>query len=136
MATSLSLSRKLAAPISTVQRRRQRLEENHLEQSCSLKVHKFGWSTAVVFVSTNSRAIESVAKEILEIDDSVTLVTQMVGADTIDLKVDVLFKSRPQLQFLLERIKSLNGVNSIFWSEPVQILGKNSKCYEMMLESV
>lgn len=135
-ATSLSLSEELAAPMSTVQRRRQRLEESLLEQSCSLKVDKFGWGTAIIFVSINGRTIASVAEEILKMDDMVTLVTQMVGAGSMDLKVDVLFKSRPQLQSLLERIKSISNVNDIVWSEPVRVLGKNSKCYEMMLNSI
>src|SRR5690554_6417282 len=41
--SSLKLSRELDIPLSTVQRRRKRLEELLLETSYVLKVDKFGW---------------------------------------------------------------------------------------------
>ncbi len=133
--TSRSLGDELSAPMSTVTRRRQRLEENLIDRSCTLKADKFGWGNAVVLVSVNSRPLESVAEEIL-MDDMVNQVTHMVSSGNMDLKVDVLFKSRQELQSMLERIKSVDGVESVVWSEPVRVLGKNNRCYEKMLDSV
>lgn len=63
--SSLKLSRELDIPLSTVQRRRKRLEESFLETSYVLKGEKFGWRRATLFLSTQNGLTSSVVKELL-----------------------------------------------------------------------
>jgi len=133
--SSLMLSRELGIPLSTVQRRRKRLESHLVERHYSLKVEKFGWRIATLFVSTTNGKTAIVGKDILEMSNTVTSVTRTLGENTIDIKAEVIFRTNQELLLLIDRIKSCDGVRNVFWSESVESVGRNNDCYQKVLDS-
>lgn len=123
--SSLSLSRKLEIPLTTVQRRRKRLESEFLEVSYSLRLDRLGWRKADLLVSTHKGMTSSVGKELLG-HNAVTRVSKAIGEHTIDLHAEAVFKSNKDLLNVVEWVKSLEGVRDIVWTEPVELVGKNS----------
>ena len=123
--SSLALSRRLEIPLTTVQRRRKRLESEFLEVSYSLKLDKLGWRRAELFISTHNGMTSAVGKELLN-HSSITRVAKSIGEHTIDLRADSVFKSNKDLLSVIEWIKSLEGVRDVAWTEAVEMIGKNS----------
>lgn len=134
--SSLSLSRQLDIPLSTIQRRRSRLEEHIVDINYSLKLKGLGWRTATLFVAVSNGKADLVGKEILEMTDMVSSVTRIMGEDGMDLKLEVIFKKTEEYLSLVDHIKTLGAVEKIFCGESVNLIGRSSKCYERIIESV
>ena len=132
---SLELSRELGIPLSTIQRRRKRLEDNLIERSYSLKAEFFGFRTATLFIATSDGKTLSVGKEVLEMDSAVTSVTRTLGENAMDLKADVVFRNNSDLLALIELVKSRDGVRDVCWSESIELIGRSSKPYKVVIES-
>ena len=122
--SSLKLSRELNIPLSTIQRRRKRLQDSLIETRYSLKIEKLGWRNATLLISTASGKIETIGQEILDMSDLVSSVTRAMGASTFDLRVEVIFKTNTDLMMLIDRIKSTEGVSGLIWSESLKLIGK------------
>ena len=122
--SSLSLSRKLEIPLTTIQRRRKRLESEFLEVAYSLKLEKLGWRKADLLVSTSKGTSPNVGKELLT-HSSITRVCRSIGEHTIDLHAEIVFKDNTELLNVIEWIKSLDGTKDVIWTEPVELMGKN-----------
>jgi len=134
--SSLKLSSELNIPLSTVQRRRKRLEGAFLETSYSLKLEKFGWRTATLYVSTQNGMTSAIGKELLSWQKSVTAVYRTMGENTVDLKLDTTFRDNAELLDRIEMIKSLNGVKNVFWSESIELLGKNNNHFDLVVDGI
>jgi len=133
--SSLALSRKLEIPLTTIQRRRKRLESEFLEVAYSLKLEKLGWRTADLLISTSKGVASSIGKELLT-HNSITRVCRSIGEHTIDLHAEIVFKSNTELLNVIERIKALDGVKDVVWTEPVEVVGKkDSHALEDILKS-
>jgi DNA-binding Lrp family transcriptional regulator len=132
---SLALSKELDIPLSTIQRRRKRLEDNLIERSYSLKAGVFGFRTATLFISTSDGKTMSIGKEILEMDGAVTSVTRTLGENAMDLRAEVVFKNNSDLLALIEQIKSLDGVRDVCWSESIELVGRNNRPYRVIIEA-
>lgn len=134
--SSLMLSRELDIPLSTVQRRRKKLESDFLEFYYLPKVEKLGWHTALVFISLNSGTANVVGKELLSWEDSVMRVARTMGDERTDLVAEVVFRDNKNLLDICDSIKSIPSVRSIFWTELVAEIGKNTACFESMIDSI
>lgn len=132
--SSLTLSKNLDIPLSTVQRRRKRLEANLLDETYSLKLDKFGLRSAVLFITTSSASTELIGREILSWDNEVESVKRCIGENSIDLQVEVVFESNKELLTIIERIKAVEGVTKVSWSEAIKMIGRNSKIYERAIQ--
>ena len=122
--SSLVLSRKLEIPLTTIQRRRKRLESEFLEVAYSLKLEKLGWRNADLLISTSRGKASYIGKELLT-HNSITRVCRSIGEHTIDLHAEIVFKDNTELLNVIEWIKSLDGVKDVVWTEPVELMGKN-----------
>lgn len=134
--STLALSRQLDIPMSTIQRRRVRLEKNVIDMNYMLKLKALGWRTGTLLVSASDGKADLLGKQILEMDDMVASVTRIVGENTMDLKVEVVFKKTEEFLLLIDRIKSLGGEKKMFWGESVNLIGRNIKCYQRVIESL
>ena len=123
--SSLALSRKLDIPLTTIQRRRKRLESEFLEVAYTLRLDKLGWRKADLLVATYKGTTSAVGKDLLS-NNAITRVCRSIGEHTIDLHAEVVFKNNTELLNTIEWIKSLDGVKDVIWTEPVQEVGKNS----------
>ena len=64
---SSSISKELGVPITTIRRRRKRLESEFLKSYYVLDVDKFGWRRVDFFISIKNGKIKSVANKMQEI---------------------------------------------------------------------
>lgn len=134
--SSLMLSRELDIPLSTVQRRRKRLEADFLEASYSPKLEKLGWRVAMLFVQTEKGNTVGIGREILSWKESTLRVWRAIGAETTDIITEVIFKDNRDLMHIIERVKAVKGVTGLSWVELVSTLGKNEQCYESIIDKM
>lgn len=134
-ASSLTLSKNLDIPLSTVQRRRKRLEANLLDEVYSLRMDKFGLRSAALFITTCKGSIELIGREILSWDNEVVSVKRCIGENSVDLQAEIVFESNKELLTIIERIKSIEGVTNVSWSEAVKVIGRNTGIYERALRT-
>ena len=118
-----SISAKLGIPVTTIRRRRKRLESKFLKIHYVLDIEKFGWRRVDFFVSIRNGMVNAVAKKLMEWDD-VTYVGKSIGEHTIDLRVETIVKDNSVLLDLLEQIKGMEGVKDVVWSEIVSVVGR------------
>jgi DNA-binding Lrp family transcriptional regulator len=118
-----SISAKLGLPVSTIRRRRKRLENKFLKIQYVLDIEKFGWRRVDFFISIKNGMVNNVAKKLMELND-VTYVGKSIGEHTIDLRVEAIVKDNSVLLDLLEQIKGMEGVKDVVWSEIVSVIGR------------
>ena len=118
-----NISAKLGIPVTTVRRRRKRLEDKFLKLDYVLDIEKFGWRRVDFFISIRNGMVNAVAKKLMELND-VTYVGKSIGEHTIDLRVETIVKDNSALLDLLEQIKGMEAVNDVVWSEIVSVVGK------------
>ena len=121
--SSKSLSAKLGIPITTIRRRRKRLEREFLKIHYVLDIEKFGWRRIDFFISIRNGMVNAVANKLIELND-VTYVGKSIGEHTIDLRVESIVKDNSVLLDLLEKIKGMDGVRDVVWSEIVNVVGR------------
>lgn len=132
--TSLSLSKELGVPLSTVQRRRKRLEDNLIEVSYSPRLEKLGWRSASLSVLASGNAL-ALGKEILEMGDMILSATRIIGEIDADLVVQVIFRTNAELMSLIDKVKEKDGVRAVTWSETVELIGRNNVSYLKIIEA-
>ena len=122
---SHDISQQLDMPLSTVQRRRKRLEEEYLIKHYSLDPMKFGWRKIDLLIYTEGGETMKVGKQLLEREE-VTYAARTIGEHTIDLRVEVFVKDNGVLLNLLEDVKAMKGVRDVVWTEVVEVIGRKN----------
>ena len=119
------LSEQLGIPLSTVQRRRKRLESEYLIKHYSLDPMKFGYRRIDLLIYTEGGGTMEIGKELLKREE-VTYAARTIGEHTIDLRVEVFVKDNGVLLNLLEDVKAMKGVRDVVWTEVVETIGRKS----------
>jgi hypothetical protein len=132
--TSTFLSKKLKVPTATIQRRK-RLEREFLEKEYTLCHEKFGWRRVDFFISTISGKTNSVARELLALRE-VIFVGKSIGEHTIDLRVEAIVKDNSQILDLMNRIKAIDGVKQVVWSEIVMRVGNKMSVPSFVIDRI
>lgn len=130
-----SMSSKLGLPITTIRRRRKRLEDKFLKVHYVLDIEKFGWRRVDFYISIRNGMVNAVAKKLIEMD-GVTYVGKSIGEHTIDLRVEAILKDNSTLLDLLEVIKGLDGVKDVVWSEIVTIVGQKISIPSSIIDKI
>jgi DNA-binding Lrp family transcriptional regulator len=133
--SSVELAKSLDIPLSTIQRRRKRLEGEFLEVAYSLRLDKLGWRKADLLISTSKGRAYAIGKELLTYN-SVTRVCRSIGEHTIDLHAEVVFKNNVDLVHIIEWIKALDGVDGVMWTEPIELMGENAAAPPEILDQL
>jgi DNA-binding Lrp family transcriptional regulator len=121
--SSKSLSDKLGIPVTTVRRRRKRLEDLFLKMHYVLDIEKFGWKRVDFFISIRNGLVNTVANKMMDLDQ-VTYVGKSIGEHTIDLRVETILKDNASILDFLERTKAIDGVKDVVWSEIVSVVSR------------
>jgi len=129
------MSSKLGIPVTTVRRRRKRLEDKFLKVHYVLDIEKFGWRRVDFFISIRSGLVNAVSKKLMELDD-VTYIGKSIGEHTIDLRVETIVKDNTVLLDLLEVIKGMEGVRDVVWSEIVSIVGRKISVPSSIIDKI
>ena len=129
--SSIKLSAELNIPLSTILRRRKRLEAMFLEMHYALKLEKLGWRNATLYISTQNGLTSAIGKELLSWQ-AINAVCSIFDENGFDLKVEVAFRDNSSLLEIIERIKAVKGVGSVSWCEDVECIGINNN-YDFIL---
>ena len=128
--SSAALSEELGIPLSTIQRRRRRLESRLVDRSYTLKAESFGMRTAELFISTKNGSTSEVANKLLTLSAMVDSVVRVIGDSTTSIILDIRFKTNPELLGVIEQIRSLSGVVTVSWIERISIEGQNNDIWQ------
>jgi DNA-binding Lrp family transcriptional regulator len=124
--SSLTLAKRLDIPLSTLQRRRIRIEKAILKKTYTLNYKAFGARVGDLIVNVDKGKSDELAQNILK-----NYKNNVVYCHTrIDLVHSVLahviYKSTEDLYYLIENIKAMEYVNGLSWSEMVNVIGDNN----------
>jgi len=133
--SSKSLSLKLGLPITTVRRRRKRLESKFLKLHYVMDIEKFGWKRVDFFISIRNGMVNAVANKLLD-SDEVTYVGKSIGEHTIDLRVETIVRDNASILDILEKIKAMDGVQDVVWSEIVSVVGKKISIPSSIIDKI
>ncbi|AIF82773.1 transcriptional regulator [Candidatus Nitrososphaera evergladensis SR1] len=131
--SSLQLSRELDIPITTVQRRRKRLEDEFVNEFYSLQYEKFGKRQVTFIVSLGAVDKNAIANEILGLE-KVIAVARTFG-DGADLKIEAILESNQEFMETSEKIKAIQGIQKVCWFESLEILGRKKELDQAIVES-
>jgi DNA-binding Lrp family transcriptional regulator len=132
--SSIGFSRELDIPLSTVQRRRKRLEEECVRESYSLRYERFSRRNVTFIISLGAGDKSTIANEILGIE-KVTQLSRTFG-DGADLKAESIVETNKELMEISEKIKTIPRILKICWFESLEILGKKTDIDISIVESV
>ena len=133
--SSKSLSAKLGIPMTTVRRRRKRLESKFLKMYYVLDIEKFGWKRVDFFISIRDGMVNAVANKMLDFDE-VTYIGKSIGEHTIDLRVETILKDNASILDFLEKIKAMQGVKDVVWSEIVSVVGRKISIPSSIIDKI
>jgi len=121
--SSKTIAEKLEVPLSTIQRRRMRLEKELLDEWRTLDIKKFGWRAVDLLIATTGGLTNRVGEQLLKRSETI-LAVRTIGEHTIDLKVEIAIKDNSELLDILEEVKAMDGVKDVIWTEAVELIGK------------
>jgi hypothetical protein len=87
---------------------------------------RLGWRAADILIAVEKGKSEQVARQILQNEKSNVISTSLrIGHPRIDLTARAVYRDSESLHRLVERIKALQFVTFVEWSEEVKIVGNN-----------
>jgi DNA-binding Lrp family transcriptional regulator len=113
-------------PLSTIQRRRARIENFVLEKKYHLDIKKRDWRRGIILANVIEGKAKEVAKMILERykDNVISSSTRL--NDQNNVIADVIYNDPSDLHNIIEQIKGNPYVSTVTWSELVEVIGSNN----------
>jgi DNA-binding Lrp family transcriptional regulator len=124
--SSLALAKKLDIPLSTLQRRKARIEKAVLKRNYTFNYKAFGGRVGDLIVNVDRGKSKEVAQSLLK-----NYKNNVVSCDTRinsmhNVSAHVIYKNTEELFHLIESIKTMDYVTGVQWSEMVEIIGDNN----------
>ena len=124
--SSLALSKKLDIPLSTLQRRRARIEKAILKKTYTFNYKAFGGRIGDLIVSVDKGKSKEVAQNLLK-----KYKNNIVSCDTRinsmhNVAARIIYKDTEELFEIIESIKTMDYVDRVQWSEMVEVIGDNN----------
>lgn|SRR5581483_6092744 len=117
--SSSKMAKKLGIPLSTVQRRKSRLERSVLTRKYELNTHDLGWRNAEILMLIENGNVNSMAQELMEKFDKVVGTSTRINT-TSNLAAYVVFRNSNELHELMEKLRAMPHVTNLEWSEIVR----------------
>lgn len=132
--SSTEIAAKYGVPLSTIQRRRAKLEEWVIKKTYTLDIGKLGWRIADLLVSVEKGKGEETAQKLLQNNGSnVVIASLRIGHPQVNIMAEIFYRDSQELHYLTERVKGMQYVTYVEWAEVVKIVGSN---FPAMLEKV
>ena len=124
--SSLALAKKLNIPLSTVQRRRAKVEKAILKKTYTFNYKAFGGRVGDLIINVNKGKSDQVSQGILKkYKNNVTYCHTRIDL-THSVLAHIIYKDTEELYYLIAGIKAMEYVNSLSWSETVNVIGDNN----------
>ncbi len=114
--SSFEISQQFGVSLSTVQRRRKKLEDTYFIRTYSLDPVKLGYRRIELLIYTVGGTTIDIGMELLKREE-VTSVFRTLGEHAIDLRVEVFVKDNAALLDLLDQVRAMKGVKDVIWTE-------------------
>jgi DNA-binding Lrp family transcriptional regulator len=122
---SAVIASKHKHPLSTIQRRRTRLEQTVLKKQYHIDINRLGWREADLFISVERGDCEEVAKKLLEEYNNVITASLRIGDPGVNVMAKVFYRKSEHLHDLIESMRTIPSVSAVKWSEIVKVVGTN-----------
>lgn len=122
-ATSTDIARKYNKPLSTIQRRRTRLEKTILKKDYSINVKYANWRSGEIFMSIEKGRTQEIGRHLFEkYATNMTLVTTTLN-NVGNLIGHIYYRSSPQMFSVIEELKKIESVKEVMYAEHIEVLG-------------
>jgi DNA-binding Lrp family transcriptional regulator len=134
---SSDLATRLRIPLSTIQRRRAKLESSYiLRKAYKLDLARLGWREAQLLVTVQKGKCRNVANQLLKgFKNNVRSCTLRIGDPEVNVAADIIYRSSPELLGIIDAVKNMNFISYVEWSEITEIVGENNIDARYLLES-
>jgi DNA-binding Lrp family transcriptional regulator len=123
---SLGLANKLRIPLSTIQRRRARLEKSMLKRTYSFDYRAFGGREGDLIINVDKGKSKEVAQYLLRnYKDNITSCHTRINS-LYNVSAHVIYKYTQELHELIESVRTMDYVTGVQWSEMVELVGDNN----------
>jgi DNA-binding Lrp family transcriptional regulator len=122
---SLTLSKKFNIPLSTIQRRRAKIEKDVLKKTYTLDYKALGCRLGDLIVNVENGKAEEVAHKIINKYKTNVKQCQIRINSIHNIIAQIIYKNSNELNYLIEGIKAMDYVITVEWSEMVKTIGDN-----------
>jgi len=124
--SSMSLATKLGMPLSSLQRRRSKLEKSVLTKTYHINLKASGAKMGDTIINVDKGRSREVAESILrKFKSNIMNVSTRINSEH-NVAAQIIYNDTAELHNLLENIKAMPYVTSLQWSEMVEMIGDNS----------
>ena len=128
----LSIAKELDIPMTTVQRRRKKLEDQVLLSRFILRYEKFGLRKMTLLISVNKGTPTTIGQLLLQ-QEGIISVSRIIGANKANLRAEALFHDNVQLLRIIDNVKSLEHVEHVTWTEVIEVVKERPDAVLSML---
>ncbi len=122
---SSEIAEKLKIPLSTIQRRRTRIEKSILKKKYQMDLTQLGYRTAQIFVDVQKGKAKETGEELIKkYNRNIVSASTRINSSN-NLCLEVVYNGSDELHYLLEEIKSIPLADKVDWSEQVMMIGDN-----------
>lgn len=122
---SSEIAEKLKIPLSTIQRRRTRIEKSILKKKYQMDLTQLGYRTAQIFVDVQKGKAKETGEELIKkYNRNIVSASTRINSSN-NLCLEVVYNGSDELHYLLEEIKSIPLADKVDWSEQVTMIGDN-----------
>lgn len=132
--SSSDMARKYKRPLSTIQRRRTRLEKSLLKKDYQLDEKYANWKNGEFFLTVGKGKTEIVASEVFEkYPNNITMVTTTLN-NVGNIIAHSYFKTSREMFSIIEELKKIPSVEEVLYAEHIAVLGQRKPRF--MLEDL
>lgn len=124
--SSMKIAKKLVIPLSTIQRRKTRLERSVLRKKYVLDTESMGWRSAEILMLIENGKANHMAQELLQKFDNIIRTSTRINSGA-NLAACVRYKHSNDLHELMESIRRTPNVTNIQWTEVVRETGNENE---------
>lgn len=125
---SSDISNKLKIPLSTIQRRRSKLERlSMLKKGYEIDYRQLGLRRANLMLSVSNGVCVDIAKRIVkEYRENVLEASITIGDPQTNLVVEVVYFDSEEIFEMIQHIRKMENVQDVRWSEMIKAVVKNN----------
>ena len=122
--SSTKIANKYDKPLSTIQRRRTRLERTILLKDYAIDVKYANWRSGEIFVRIQGGKTAEIANEVFErYKNNVTMISTTMN-NVGNLIIHIYFRTSPQMFSIIEDIRRMEDVDEVLYAEHIEVLGE------------